>query len=211
MERSWRRFRKDEFWKHIPIWSDVDYETFVDHKWQEKNVITNHRNLLHTISDLVSEDFLADALDGFSKAPMTTRITPYLLALMNLDDPVNCPIRRQFLTLGSHLQPDHPMLRFDSLNEQADSPVNGLTHRYEDKVLFLALDTCPVYCRYCTRAYAVGSDTATAGKISIKAKRDRWADMFDYLRENEQIEDVVISGGDSYRLKASQILSLIHI
>ena len=42
--------------------------------------------------------------------------------------------------------------------------------------------------------------------------------MFDYLRENEQIEDVVISGGDSYRLKASQIktiadelLSIDHI
>ena len=218
MERSWRQFRDDSFWQHIQIWKDVSYETFIDHKWQEKNVITNHRTLLNTISDLVSEEFLRDAQDGFSKAPMTTRITPYLLALMDLSDPVNCPIRRQFLTLGSHLQPDHPMLRFDSLNEQADSPVKGLTHRYDDKVLFLALDTCPVYCRYCTRAYAVGSDTAAAGKISIKAKRDRWADMFDYLRENKQIEDVVISGGDSYRLKASQIktiadelLSIDHI
>jgi len=218
MERSWRQFRDDSFWQHIPIWKDVSYETFIDHKWQEKNVITNHRTLLNTISDLVSEEFLRDAQDGFSKAPMTTRITPYLLALMDLSDPVNCPIRRQFLTIGSHLQPDHPMLRFDSLNEQADSPVKGLTHRYDDKVLFLALDTCPVYCRYCTRAYAVGGDTASAGKISIKAKRDRWADMFDYLRENKQIEDVVISGGDSYRLKASQIktiadelLSIDHI
>lgn len=218
MDFQWRQFRSGEFWKHIPVWKDVDYDTFVDHKWQEKNVITNHRTLLHTISDLVDDDFLEDALEGFSLAPMTTRITPYLLSLMNLEDPVNCPIRRQFLTLGSHLQPDHPMLRFDSLNEQADSPVKGLTHRYEDKVLFLALDTCPVYCRYCTRAYAVGGDTASAEKISIKAKTDRWADMFKYLREHEEIEDVVISGGDSYRLKASQVktisdelLSIDHI
>ena len=29
--------------------------------------------------------------------------------------------------------------------------------------------------------------------------------MFRYLRENQQIQDVVISGGDSYRLKASQV------
>ena len=208
MSYEWRQFRSDEFWKHIPIWKDVDYQTFIDHKWQEKNVITNHRNLLHTISDLVNTDFLEDALEGFAQAPMTTRITPYLLSLMNFKDPVNCPIRRQFLTLGSHLQPDHPMLRFDSLNEQADSPVRGLTHRYEDKVLFLALDTCPVYCRYCTRAYAVGGDTASAEKISIKAKADRWTEMYDYLREHEEIEDVVISGGDSYRLKASQIKSI---
>ena len=28
-----------------------------------------------------------------------------------------------------------------------DAPVPGLTHRYQDKVLFLTLDTCPVYCR----------------------------------------------------------------
>ena len=203
--REFTHFREDEFWRGIPIWSNVDYETFIDHKWQEKNVITNHKKLLLTIQDLVSDEFLEDAKEGFKKAPMTTRITPYLLSLMNWRDPANCPIRRQFLTLASHLQPDHPMLRFDSLGEQADSPVKGLTHRYEDKVLFLALDTCPVYCRYCTRAYAVGGDTDTTEKVSIKASRGRWNDMFRYLRENQQIQDVVISGGDSYRLKASQV------
>ncbi len=201
-------FRGDEFWRAIPAWRDIDYDTFVDHKWQEKNAITNHRKLLNTIQDLVDKKFLEDAKEGFRRAPMTTRITPYLLSLMNWNNPDNCPIRRQFLTLASHLQPDHPMLRFDSLGEQADSPVKGLTHRYEDKVLFLALDTCPVYCRYCTRAYAVGGDTDTAEKVSIKASRDRWNDMFKYLRENKQIQDVVISGGDSYRLKASQVKDL---
>tara|TARA_B100000131_G_scaffold295127_1_gene311836 strand:- start:3690 stop:4988 length:1299 start_codon:yes stop_codon:yes gene_type:complete len=200
-----KAFREDEFWRDIPLWSEIDYETFIDHKWQEKNAITNHKKLLNTIEHLVSNEFLEDAKAGFKKAPMTTRITPYLLSLMDWSDPVNCPIRRQFLTLASHLQPDHPMLRFDSLGEQSDSPVRGLTHRYEDKVLFLALDTCPVYCRYCTRAYAVGGDTDTAEKISIKATKDRWNDMFKYLQENKQIQDVVISGGDSYRLKASQV------
>ena len=127
---------------------------------------------------------------------------------MNWSDPYNCPIRRQFLTVASHLQPDHPMLRFDSLGEQADSPVSGLTHRYEDKVLILALDTCPVYCRYCTRAYAVGGDTESAEKISIKATNDRWKQMFSYLRENPQVQDVVISGGDSFRLKPEQITEI---
>ena len=198
-------FRQDEFWRKIPIWKDISYETFIDHRWQEKNVITNHKTLLNTIQELVDEDFLEDARQGFSRAPMTTRVTPYLLSLMNWNDPYNCPIRRQFLTVASHLQPDHPMMRFDSLNEQADSPVKGLTHRYRDKVLFLALDTCPVYCRYCTRAYAVGSDTDTAEKVSIKASKERWKDMFNYLKNNKQIQDVVISGGDSFRLRANQV------
>ena len=201
-------FRADEFWKVIPVWKDVDYETFIDHRWQEKNAITNHKKLLATIQDLVTNDFLEDAKEGFRKAPMTTRITPYLLSLMDWSDPVNCPIRRQFLTLASHLLPDHPMLRFDSLGEQADSPVRGLTHRYEDKVLFLALDTCPVYCRYCTRAYAVGSSTESAEKISIKASKDRWKDVFEYLRMHKEVQDVVISGGDSFRLKSDQITEI---
>jgi len=218
MDHTWRTFRKDEFWRGIPLWKDIDYRTFLDHKWQEKNAITNHKKLLKTIQDLVTVEFLEDAKEGFLKAPMTTRITPYLFSLMDWSDPYNCPIRRQFLTLGSHLQPDHPMLRFDSLNEQEDSPVKGLTHRYEDKVLFLALDTCPVYCRYCTRAYAVGGDTETSEKISIKASKNRWEHAFKYLREHKEVEDVVISGGDSFRLKASQIrvlgdelLSIEHI
>ena len=201
-------FRTDEFWKIIPAWEGVDYETFIDHRWQEKNAITNHKKLLATIQDLVTKEFLEDAKEGFRKAPMTTRITPYLLSLMNWSDPVNCPIRRQFLTLASHLLPDHPMLRFDSLGEQADSPVKGLTHRYEDKVLFLALDTCPVYCRYCTRAYAVGSSTESAEKISIKASKDRWKDVFEYLRTHKEVQDVVISGGDSFRLKPDQITEI---
>lgn len=201
-------FRNDEFWRKIPLWADVDYKTFIDHRWQEKNAITNHKKLLNTIQDLVSTDFLEDAKEGFQRAPMATRITPYLLSLMNWDNPAECPIRKQFLTLASHLQPDHPMLRFDSLNEQKDSPVKGLTHRYEDKVLFLALDTCPVYCRYCTRAYAVGNSTAAAEKVSIKASRDRWGDIFEYLRTHKEVRDVVISGGDSFRLKASQIKEL---
>ena len=201
----WRQFREDEFWKKIPLWKDIDYKTFIDHKWQEKNAIINHKKLLKTIQDLVDPDFLEDAKNGFSQAPMAVRVSPYLLSLISWETPITCPIRRQFLPLASQLLPDHPMLRFDSLNEQADSPVKGLTHRYEDKVLFLALDTCPVYCRFCTRAYAVGSSTITAEKVSIKASRERWGNVFKYLREHKEIEDVVISGGDSYRLKPSQI------
>tara|TARA_R110002020_G_scaffold49875_2_gene141574 strand:+ start:385 stop:1692 length:1308 start_codon:yes stop_codon:yes gene_type:complete len=205
MSFTWRHFREDEFWKKIPLWKDVDYKTFIDHKWQEKNAITNHKKLFKTIQELVDKDVLEDAKEGFLRAPMAIRVSPYLLSLMSWETPITCPIRRQFLPLASQLQPDHPMLRLDSLNEQVDSPVKGLTHRYEDKALFLALDTCPVYCRFCTRSYAVGSNTATAEKVSIKASRGRWADVFAYIRRTPQLEDIVISGGDSYRLKASQI------
>jgi lysine 2,3-aminomutase len=84
-------------------------------------------------------------------------------------------------------------------------PVPGLTHRYVDKALFLALDTCPVYCRFCTRSYAVGVDTDEVEKVSLKATEDRWQRAFTYIRERPELEDIVVSGGDSYQLKARQI------
>ena len=211
-------FIKKEFWKAIPIWKDVDYNTFVSTKWQEKNAVSSFKKLIKIVSDVADPSFLKDAQEGFNNAPMAVRISPYLLSLMNWEDPINCPIRRQFLPMASQLLPDHPMLKFDSLGEQQDAPITGLTHRYPDKVFFLALDTCPVYRRFCTRSYAVGSKTATTEKVSITVSQNRWEEVFQYLKDNKEIEDVVISGGDSYRLKAEQItkigetlLSIDHI
>jgi len=202
---TWRQLRRDAFWQRIPAWETVDEATFLDVKWQERNAITRPKKLLSTIQDLASEEFMNDVRAGFDAAPMAVRISPYLLALIDWDDPIGDPIRRQFLPLGSQLEADHPMLTLDSLHEQADAPVAGLTHRYPDKALFLVLDTCPVYCRFCTRSYAVGTDTEEVEKVSLKANRDRWDNAFQYISERPELEDIVISGGDSYRLKADQI------
>jgi lysine 2,3-aminomutase len=86
------------------------------------------------------------------RAPMSVRVSPYLVSLIDWEHPYEDPLRIQFFPLASRLLPDHPKLDLDSLHEQADAPVAGLTHRYRDKALFLPLDTCPVYCRFCTRS-----------------------------------------------------------
>ena len=136
---------------------------------------------------------------------MAVRISPYVLSLIDWSRPYEDPLRRQFLPVASQLEPDHPMLTLDSLHEQDDAPVAGLTHRYPDKVLFLVLDTCPVYCRFCTRSYAVGLDTDVVEKVSLKATDERWALALQYIAERPEVEDVVVSGGDCYRLKPDQI------
>ena len=207
-ELEWRNLRRDNFWQSIPAWKEVDEETFLNYKWQEKNAITNPKKLIKAVQDIASPEFIKDVEEGFGSAPMAVRISPYLLGLIDWENPYTDPIRRQFLPLGSQLEPDHPMLTLDSLHEQADAPVDGLTHRYPDKVLFLALDTCPVYCRFCTRSYAVGLDTDTVEKVQLKANQDRWAQALKYIEEREEVEDVVISGGDMYRLKANQVREL---
>jgi lysine 2,3-aminomutase len=83
--------------------------------------------------------------------------------------------------------------------------VPGLTHRYPDKALFLPQDSCPVYCRFCTRSYAVGSDTAGVEKLKLVANLTRWEKAFVYIESRPELEDIVISGGDSYNLKAEHI------
>ncbi len=193
------------FWRKIPAYAEVDEPTFLDHKWQSKHTITNVDKLLATVRGLVSEAFIHDAESGFQKAPMSVRVSPYLLSLIDWEDPYNDPLRIQFIPLSSRLLPDHPKLGLDSLSEMADAPVPGLTHRYTDKALFLPLDTCPVYCRFCTRSYAVGIDTTSVDKVSLNVNEARWQQAFAYIASRPELEDVVISGGDAYNLRPQQI------
>jgi lysine 2,3-aminomutase len=197
-----------EFWRRIPAYANVGTDEFLDHKWQAKHSITNIPKLLATLSGLVSDGFIADAQRGFERAPMSVRVSPYLLSLIDWQNPLEDPLRLQFIPLGSRLLPDHPRLDLDSLHERVDMPVPGLTHRYVDKALFLALDTCPVYCRFCTRSYAVGIDTEEVEKFQLKVNPERWEKTFAYIRSRPELEDIVISGGDAYQLRAEQITQI---
>ncbi len=205
-----REFLDGPFWQKIPAYRDVDEKTFLDHRWQAKKSITRPDKLMAAVQDLVSDKFLDDVKAGFAHAPMSVRVSPYLLSLVDWQNPYDDPIRRQFLPVYSHMLPDHPKLDLDSLHEQADAPTEGLTHRYPDKVLFLALDTCPVYCRFCTRSYAVGINTEEIEKVSLKANKDRWEKAFQYIESRPEIEDVVISGGDVYQLRAEHLTKIGH-
>jgi lysine 2,3-aminomutase len=200
-----RTLRRDEFWRRIPGYTGVSEADFRTHTFQNRNTVTNPRQLRQTLGAIVPESFYADLEAGIAHAPMALRISPYLLSLVDWTNPELDPIRTQFLPLRSQQQSDHPMLRLDSLAEQADSPVPGLTHRYRDKALFLPQDSCPVYCRFCTRSYAVGSDTPEVAKLKLSASSARWEQAFAYIESQPALEDIVISGGDSYNLKAEHL------
>ena len=203
-----RELLSGPFWQRIPAYASISEAEFLDHRWQAKHSITNIGKLLTTLAGLVSEGFIADARHGFERAPMSVRVSPYLLSLIDWENPYEDPLRLQFIPLGSRLLPDHPKLDLDSLHERADMPVPGLTHRYVDKALFLALDTCPVYCRFCTRSYAVGIDTEEVEKFQLKVNAERWEQTFAYIRSRPELEDIVISGGDVYQLRAEQITQI---
>jgi lysine 2,3-aminomutase len=90
----------------------------------------------------------------------------------------------------------------DSLDEDADSPVPNITHRYPDRVLFLVSPVCATYCRFCTRRRKVGDPE----KIPL----NQFDAAFEYLRQHTEIRDVVLSGGDPFMLSDRRIEYLLQ-
>lgn len=203
-----RQLVEGPFWQRLAPYDDVDEATFLDHLWQARNSVTKAADLLKKLEGMVPDAFIEDARVGFERAPMAIRVSPYLLSLINWDDPYADPLVRQFIPLASRQLPNHPKLGLDSLAEQADAPVAGLTHRYPDKALFLALDTCPVYCRFCTRSYAVGLDTPMVDKVNLNQRPARWETAFEYIASRPELEDIVVSGGDAYNLRADRLRAI---
>src|SRR5215210_7439610 len=134
-----RNLRHDEFWRQIPAFQHASSAEFHTHTFQARHSVSNVRQLQDALQHLVPESFLNDVAAGLARAPMALRISPYLLSLIDWDEPYTDPIRTQFLPLASQQLRDHRETRLDSLGEQRDSPVPGLTHRYADKALFLPI------------------------------------------------------------------------
>ena len=57
-----------------------------------------------------------------------------------------------------------------------------------------------MYCRFCTRSYAIGADTEAIDKVPLAKNPKQWQDAFDYIASRPELEDIVISGGDVYQL-----------
>lgn len=214
-----RELREGDYWRVLPGYAGVTAEEFHSHEFQQRNTVTDLARLRAVLGDLVPDSFYSDLADGIRQAPMALRVTPHLMALIDWEAPDADPIRTQFLPLRSRQQVDHPMMTLDSLQEQRDSPVPGLTHRYPDKALFLPVDTCPVYCRFCTRSYAVGADTERVSeKLKLHANRARWEQAFRYIEETPRLEDIVVSGGDAFHLRPDaleeigrRLISIPHV
>ncbi|MGA9365742.1 MAG: KamA family radical SAM protein [Bacteroidota bacterium] len=115
------------------------------------------------------------------------RINPYYLSLIRYPGD---PIWLQCVPDEKELEDDG--LPEDPLNEERDSPVPSITHRYPDRVLFLTTSQCSMYCRFCTRKRKV-SDSS---KINAKYIRDG----IDYIAAHKEVRDVILSGGDPLML-----------
>jgi lysine 2,3-aminomutase len=113
-------------------------------------------------------------------------LTPQLAALIDRADPSD-PIGRQFLPDARELATTSAELA-DPIGDDVHSPVPGIVHRYEDRVLLKLVAVCPVYCRFCFRRETVGKSGALDPKTLARA--------LDYVGAHEEISEVILTGGD---------------
>ncbi len=167
------------------LFADVPEQQWNDWTWQAKNRITNLAELKKYITLTPEEE------QGIEKclAAFRMAVTPYYLSLIDLDNPDD-PIRKQAIPSVEELY-FAPEESADSLHEDTDSPVKGLTHRYPDRVLFLITDRCATYCRHCTRRRMVGQTDNALPREQIDA-------CIDYIRQHPEVRDVLVSGGDVF-------------
>ena len=134
---------------------------------------------------------LKQAADNFE-----FRISP---AMVDLIREPNDPIWRQYVPTVQELEVHDGIV--DSLNEDEDSPVPNITHRYPDRALFLVSPVCASYCRFCTRRRKVGDPE----KIPLS----QFESAFQYLEQHTEIRDVIMSGGDPLMLSDRRLEAIL--
>lgn len=182
-----RAFRR----RHFP---DVDPRLWNDWRWQARNRIRSLEQLERVF--VLSDDERDAVVRHEGSLPLG--ITPYYASLMSREDPAEA-LRRTHVPVGTEYL-KVPGEADDPLGEDGHAAVPGLVHRYPDRVLFLATGFCSTYCRYCTRSRMVGD---TGGDYSFS--RPQWEDALNYIADNPQIRDVLISGGDPLTLSDERL------
>ena len=133
-------------------------------------------------NDVIDVPALGPAFDNFQM-----RLTPNVLGTIK---EIGDPMWQQYVPTVQELDIVDGVI--DSLDEDGDSPVPNITHRYPDRVLFLVSPVCASYCRFCTRRRKVGDPE----KIPL----NQYDSAFEYIRSHPEIRDVIMSGGDPMML-----------
>jgi lysine 2,3-aminomutase len=159
---------------------------------------------LRTPEELAAQGFASpDALPALEKvaARYAVAVTPAVAALIDTQDP-NDPIARQYIPSADELL-TQPVEDADPIGDHTHSPVNGIVHRYPDRVLFKLVHVCAVYCRFCFRREMVGpgKDTGLSDEVYSKA--------LDYIRSHPEIWEVILTGGDPLMLSARRLKEIM--
>ncbi|MFO8078604.1 MAG: lysine 2,3-aminomutase [Thermoplasmatota archaeon] len=174
---------------------NASLEKWTDWKWQLSHSIKSIDTFEKITGITFNKEKRKELEKTVKKFPLS--ITPYYLSLIDTKDYEWDPVFKQSFPDPAELQLQKSDIK-DPLAEDEDSPVQGITHRYPDRLLFLVSNTCSMYCRHCTRKRRVG-DTD-----SIPSKKEVMKGI-DYIKQNPQVRDVLLSGGDPFLLSTDYL------
>ena len=162
-------------------------------KWQLTNKITTVEQLEKYIN--LDETSKVEIKRVLTEQPMS--ITPYYASLMDPNDP-DCPIRKQVIPSIAEIANSEGTE--DPLSEERDSPVSSIIQRYPDRLAFYVANPsqCPSRCRFCSRKRRIGKEKQHTSQKAIE-------EGLQYLREHDEIRDVLITGGDALMLSDSRL------
>ncbi len=124
-------------------------------------------------------------------------ISPAMAALIDPLDPHD-PIARQFVPSPAELEATPGELA-DPIGDEAHSPVEGIVHRYPDRVLLKLTHVCAVYCRFCFRREMVGPQGNGALDEAALTK------ALAYIAGRPEIWEVILTGGDPLLLSPRRL------
>src|SRR6266540_6888750 len=159
-------------------------------------------NTLRRPSDLVAAGLVAAERLAALKhvaARYAVAITPAMADLIDPDDPAD-PIARQFVPDPGELE-ERPEERSDPIGDNAHAPVEGIVHRYPDRVLLKLTHVCAAYCLFCFRRETVGRAAAPA--------RDALDTALAYISGRPDIWEVILSGGDPLVLSDRRLRDVV--
>ncbi len=177
-----------------PEWKDVPGEQWEDWRWQMHNAVRTTQKLAELLP--IPTQGLAALAELETQYKLA--IPPYYFSLIDVENPRD-PIGLQSLpsiletgsTSGVELE--------DPLEEDKDSPVPGLTHRYPDRALLVTTHVCSMYCRFCTRK------RVTMDRDGWDAPSHNDQRMIEYIKQHPEIRDVIVSGGDPLSLPMGKL------
>lgn len=110
------------------------------------------------------------------------------------------PLLRQVLPLAAELQPVAGFVT-DPVGDQFAEVAPGVLHKYHGRVLLVTTGACAVHCRYCFRRHFPYSEANPV--------KGEWAAALHYLREHQDVQEVILSGGDPLTLSDARLQSLL--
>jgi len=158
--------------------------TWQDLSWQDqiKQLITDPEQLLTKLQ--LDKSLLPAAIKA--SRLFALRVTESYVSRIEPGNP-NDPLLKQILPLGEECSPAIGFVA-DPLKEAEANPLKGVVHKYYGRVLIIGTTSCAINCRYCFRR--------EFDYVSNRLSKADWQNIFEYLRGNNSISEVIFSGGD---------------